>query len=212
MHSAFDHSAKRALVAQASIVAVTTCVFFLFSLVLRGIASFLVPFSVYWAALAAVLFFRAYRRGEALSPREIMGKSQSVAALAIGYVPALLVIAVTMLPQKGDFDARLFCIAVAVGVVNGFLEEAFWRGTVYTIENKAALLASVALFAVNHVGFLFLDITYQGGAVNLVGGPLIMGGLWLYAVKRGKSLKHAIIAHQIVNAFAFYSTFVNNGF
>jgi membrane protease YdiL (CAAX protease family) len=212
MHKIFDELSKRILFWQIILVVINTLVFLILIFFLQGLLSFIVPFSIYWLILLLSIIRLQKDKKIIPSYQELLQNNQNTVAIIIGYVPAILVLIVTIIPLKNEVNIRLLIIAIVIGLINGFIEEVFWRGTVYQNNNKFTLILSNILFAINHCGFLFLNIMYQGGAVNLLGGPLIMGFIWLYATKKNNSLTHVIISHQIVNTFAFYSTFCNNGF
>mgnify|MGYP000986881018 CR=1 FL=1 len=207
-----DKSSKRTLISQTVLIVINTLIFFVLSSFLHGLLSFIVPFCIYWLLLLLSIYLLKNKQSIIPSFRELLQKNRNALSIIIGYIPAILVIAVTIIPLKNEINIRLLTIAILIGLINGFIEEIFWRGSVYKNQNKLLSILSTALFAINHVGFLFLNIMYQGGAVNLIGGPLIMGFIWVYAAKKSSSLTHVIIAHQIVNTFAFYSTFCNNAF
>jgi len=210
--SNFDKSSINTLFFQIMLVAINTFIFLLLSFSLQGLMSFIAPFCIYWLLLIISFFYLKSNQKIISSFQELFKKSQNALASITGYIPAILVLAVTIIPLTNELNFRLLTIAIVIGLINGFLEEVFWRGSIYNIKNKSVLILSTVLFALNHCGFLFLNIKYQGGAANLIGGPLLMGFIWLYAAKKNRSLTHVIIAHQIVNIFAFYSTFIINAF
>lgn len=100
-----------------------------------------------------------------------------------------------------------------IALFNGTMEEVFWRGITLSEydESPSLLAASSVLFAVFHFAFLFLPLTYQGGAANLIGGSAVMGVIWLLVTKFTKNLWFALAAHVVVNFFAFTGLFVDNG-
>jgi len=175
------------------------------------LCSYAVSMLLYWALLSAQILLlkgRGVSFSRSLLPMTAKGSGAMFSLAA--FIPAILVFIAAFLPVIGRFDPPLFALALAIGFFNGIIEEIYWRGTAYRFAGLPAVIAGTLLFSVNHSAFLFLDFNYQGGAVNLIGGPLIMGTIWIAVARKTGTIRYCIIAHQLVNLFAFYSLFVSN--
>lgn len=206
VHPGFVSTAR-----QAGTVAATAAGFWLIAQASRGIASFLLGMAWYWAILAAQL--AVVHRGAAgrRALRGLFGPPRPAGWAWLCFVPAALVFCAAFAPTLPAVRPGYLALALAVGLANGLLEESYWRGDVLRVPGVAFALVGTLLFAANHGAFLFFDLRYQGGAPNLVGGPLVMGALWALAARKSGSLRYGAVAHQLVNALAFYSLFVTQG-
>jgi membrane protease YdiL (CAAX protease family) len=103
-----------------------------------------------------------------------------------------------------------------MAVINGFVEEFFWRGMYLLQFRKSVVIGMVVaplLFAAYHIALWYVKgITYQGGIFALVGGAYVMGLLWSWVSRKTGTIFSVTIAHILVNVFAFTGLFVENGF
>jgi len=179
-------------------------------------AAFVLALLAYWAYLASVTTAVAIKDPSlAARLRALSGPSKSPAFGALAFVPVLGVLFVAFVPAVGELRATTFLAAAAVGVVNGAVEEIYWRGVTLAVaegRNKwVRYVAAATLFTIFHFAFLRLGLDYEGGALALVGGAGVMGALWTLVAVKTESLRPSIVAHQLVNALAFSSLFANNG-
>jgi len=111
---------------------------------------------------------------------------------------------------------QVLILALVFGMINGTLEEMFWRGNFNKIFNDHLIWAYLypsLFFGIWHIAlFSAKGIVYQGGAGSLVGGSLFMGLLWGLAAYKTKSVKIVTAAHIITNFFAFTGLIYQNWF
>ena len=198
------------IVNQIATVLLVALSFFLISRVTGKMLSFLVGMLVYWAILIVQLLILDKDISLKAKLLDTLVKSHKLWLSLLCFIPSALVFFVAFLPLMASVNCWLLLLTGFIGLVNGFLEEAYWRGRIYKTPGIWFAIVSTLLFAGNHASFLFFDLTYQGGAPNLIGGPLIMGALWLAVAQKTGTIKYGIVAHQIVNALAFYSLLVAN--
>ena len=112
--------------------------------------------------------------------------------------------------------SELFIIAASFALINGVIEELFWRGVFITLFPKNILFGYILpalLFGLWHIALFFSKgIVYQGGFISLVGGSMFMGFLWGFIAYQTKSIKAITIAHVITNFFAFSGLIYRNWF
>ena len=179
------------------------------------LTAFALAMLAYWAYLASVTTVVVIKdRSLAMRLRDLLAPSKDLRFGALAFVPVLGALFVAFLPIVSELRATVFFVAAAIGVVNGALEEVFWRGvTLASVEGRgkwAPYVASATLFTIFHFAFLRLGLDYQGGALTLVGGAAVMGALWMAVALKTESLRPSIVAHQLVNALAFSSLFTSN--
>jgi len=192
-------------------VIVTAVLFYFTGRIANRLCSYTLSMTLYWVILSMQI---PLLMGRGFSLRQNLlsmtanrgGRLLTVAAFS----PALPVFIAAFLPLIGGFNLPMFALALAIAFFNGIIEEIYWRGTAYRFSTLAPVIAGTMLFSLNHGAFLFLDFKYQGGALSLVGGPLIMGTIWAAVARRAGTIRYCIFAHQLVNLFAFYSLFVSN--
>lgn len=192
-------------------------VFYLFQSHFNRFDSFAFSMMAYWSFIAAAIFV-VIRRDPDLGNAIIalLGPSTSIVLSLLSFVPVFGVFFVALLPVLSSIKPFMLFAALSIGFLNGIFEEVFWRGlTIASLKQTPRKLVgasvSIVFFALFHCSFLMLNLEYQGGAANLVGGAFIMGILWYYVAQRTGSIQYGILAHQAVNTFAFTSLFIFNG-
>jgi membrane protease YdiL (CAAX protease family) len=180
------------------------------------LAAFALAMLAYWTYLASVTTLIAIKdRSLADRLRRLLGPSTAPLFGALAFVPIGGAFFVAFLPIVGELRATTFLTAAGIGVVNGALEEIYWRGvTLASADGRdewARYAAAATLFTIFHFAFLQLGLDYQGGALALVGGAAVMGVLWTLVAVKTQSVRPSIVAHQLVNTLAFSSLFTNNG-
>ncbi|OHD14953.1 MAG: hypothetical protein A2086_11095 [Spirochaetes bacterium GWD1_27_9] len=199
---------------QGLVIPYTIILFQLFSGIFNKLDSLILSLLSYWFYIIIVsLIFAIKDNTLSEKLKSIFGKSNSLLISLICFIPVIGVLIVAFLPIIPNIRLSLLIVGILLGLMNGILEEIFWRGFILAKfkENFIIIsIISVILFSANHSAFLFLKFNYQGGATNLIGGPLIMGALWLFVAKKTSTIKYGIYAHQLVNILAFTSMFVLN--
>lgn len=120
--------------------------------------------------------------------------------------------------QKIAFLAGPWVIGLAFlfALINGWIEELFWRGCFNQSFKNNIVLAYIyptIFFGIWHVGVYFAKgMEYQGGFASLVGGSFLMGLLWGGVAYKTKSIQVVTAAHILTNFFAFTGLIYQNWF
>lgn len=187
----------------------------LLSRVFNPLDSYICAFLAYWGYLAIVSYIFLSKNKVFLQKVSLLlKKSNSISLSVVSFVPVIAVFFVAFVPSLSGISLRIVSVAFFIALFNGPIEELFWRG--FSIANDSDKwffpIFSTIIFGIYHSSYLMLDITYKGGAINLVGGSLFMGLIWVIVSRKTHSIKSSILAHQLVNLFAFSSMFELNGF
>ena len=130
-------------------------------------------------------------------------------------MPTIGVFFVQFLPNINLLTIGIIVLVLVNAIFNGIIEEFFWRG-LYLLEFKQniwiGLWLSTFLFGAWHVALYSIqDISY-GGFSALVVGSALMGLLWGFCSRKLDNISFPIIAHIMVNVFAFTGLYIENGF
>lgn len=201
-------------------------------LVISTIAAFQVCTSNYGKTTGYILGFCFYWLIWCLIlPMLIVGTSNiknlyKIKAPAFGK-PAILNIVLTIFPFiltgtvvfsriADKINANVIVYALIFALINGSMEELFWRGTFNAVfENNIWLsyIYPTIFFGAWHIAlYLVKDISYQGGFLSLVGGATIMGFAWGWAAWRSNTITFTTAAHILTNFFAFSGLIFENWF
>lgn len=165
--------------------------------------------ALYWLAVLAPLIW--WQRGQQVIrlaiiwPGILPGVAMITMILGVAIAAGLAMIA-TPAP------IWILLAVTSAAILNGALEEVFWRGTVQLDgANWPALAAVAILFAGWHIALLFANgITLTGGPLALLGGAFFAGALWTVARARTGSIGFCIVTHVALNLFAFTELAVQN--
>jgi membrane protease YdiL (CAAX protease family) len=167
----------------------------------------------YWLYIAIVVFILVKKDKELIVKTiALINNSKKLSISVLAFIPVILVFIAAIVPSIEQFSIRVVICSIILGIYNGLIEELFWRG-ITIVKNDGSLLfvmCSTVIFGIYHFAYLVLSLTYQGGALALVGGALVMGIIWMTISLKTKSITTSIIAHQIVNIMAFSSLFMLN--
>ncbi len=134
----------------------------------------------------------------------------------LAFVPAIATFLVAFLPTVNYIKFDLLLVLLIYSVLNGFLEELFWRFTFNRrFENDivGACIIPTVIFSCWHFALLFATgVSYHGGAFALVGGATVMGAIWGIVMFKTKNIKVVISAHVLTNFFAFSQLLYQNWF
>lgn len=109
--------------------------------------------------------------------------------------------------------ASLIAIALGAALINGPLEELAWRRTfrANSGDTLSFELLGLLLFAAWHVPLLLTrGVGFDHGALGLVGGAALMGGVWVLMTRATNSVGWPMISHALVNMAAFIPHFHRN--
>lgn len=183
-------------------------------------AGYVTGFCIYWFLFC--LPVSVYCSGGFRRLREIYRQKSDITARikTIYYFIALIPCIATFFAVFKNIapiaGLQVLILALVFGMINGTLEEMFWRGNFNKIFNDHLIWAYLypsLFFGIWHIAlFSAKGIVYQGGAGSLVGGSLFMGLLWGLAAYKTKSVKVVTAAHIITNFFAFTDLIYQNWF
>ena len=132
---------------------------------------------------------------------------------AAAFFPVVATGIIVFIPTVQKAPAVAILLALAYAVVNGTMEELFWRGlynTVFTSIGTAYIIPTI-LFSMWHIALALANgMLYHGGAVALLGGAAFMGVLWGAVAYETKSIRFTTMAHVLTNFFAFSGLIYDN--
>ncbi|MFC3570350.1 CPBP family glutamic-type intramembrane protease [Paracoccus simplex] len=162
---------------------------------LRPLDGYLAGLAVYWALLALAL-----RRCGEWSLRLRRPSAPAVLALAALVAAAAL--------WSGDAPGRLsphVLAAVALAaLLNGTLEEGFWRGALIPRPGPAAQVLAAALFVLWHLAPAMGAARLSGqGAATMIAGAALIAPFMMAARLSSGTAGAGALAHALVNFFIF---------
>ncbi len=181
---------------------------------------YLISFCIYWFIFCIPTgFFIAKRYGgirEIYRQKSEMPFKTRWKFYILAFVPCAAIFFVAFVNVVPRVDYEVLGIALCCALINGSIEELFWRGIYNKVFNNHIIFAFVypsIFFGVWHIALFWAKgIVYQGGFPSLVGGALIMGVLWGWIAYRTKSIKIVTVAHIITNFLAFTGLIYENWF
>lgn len=191
---------RRLALIAALMIPVMVGVFAGLTRLMPGLTGYAAALGVYWALLAAAL---VWRRGRwSLRPRWPGWGVAALMALCVG--PLILAGA----PALAGLPGPAVAACALAALINGPLEEAFWRGALLpradTPEGWAAAPVAVGLFGLWHVAPLAgHGVEMPGGGVGLIVGATILGAVLLAARLRSGTAGAGAVVHAALNLFAF---------
>ncbi len=181
--------------------------FHLLTGVMAPLAGHAAALAVYWIVLGALILWAGdpQAQGRLLRP-ELLRHVRPPRALALAaFVPVVAVAwgAMDALGGSAMPGAALFAVAV-FALVNGTLEELFWRGALLPAPDREGVVVAWALFTLWHLAPLAArGITVTGGPAGLLLGAGVMGAVWMALRLRTGALGAGIAAHVALDLFAF---------
>jgi len=131
------------------------------------------------------------------------------------FLPVAGVFFVKFLPNIHLIDVRITTLVLINSVINGFIEELYWRGLFlvkFKKNNSVGLWLASFLFAAWHISLYSISEVSFGGFFALVGGAFLLGALWSYCSRKLDNIIFSLIAHILLNIFAFTGLYLENGF
>ncbi|QUH19960.1 CPBP family intramembrane glutamic endopeptidase [Alkaliphilus sp. B6464] len=150
------------------------------------------------------------------SQRSNIKTSERIIWYLIAFMPCIATFFIVFKNFVPIAGFQVLVIALAYALINGTIEELFWRGIFNKVFNNNIFLAYIyptIFFGTWHIALYFAKgMVYQGGFVSLVGGAFFMGLLWGWVAYKTKSIKIVTVAHIITNFFAFTGMIFENWF
>ncbi|MFN3953429.1 MAG: CPBP family intramembrane glutamic endopeptidase [Pararhodobacter sp.] len=177
----------------------------------HGFAGYGLAVALYWFAfcLPLGLFFTRGQRKQLVSWR--LNGQRWVPWAVAGL--ALVVLAVTLARPPAGVTALVVVLALGAGVINGPLEELYWRGG-YLAQFGASLPGFAlgwVLFVAWHLPLaLAVGVEYHGGGFALVGGAAGLGLLWAFITWKTRAIGWAMASHALINMIVFHELVATN--
>ena len=134
----------------------------------------------------------------------------------VAFIPVIATFFVAFLPTLPYIRLNLLLLLIVFSLLNGILEENFWRVTFNKVFGNNIILSyfvPTIIFSLWHFALLFAsDVNYHGGALALVGGASVMGAIWGIVMFKTKNPKVIMSAHVLTNFFAFSQLLYQNWF
>lgn len=123
----------------------------------------------------------------------------------LAFLPVVVFAWIALASLEGSgFPPALLLVVAVFALVNGMLEEVFWRGALIPAPDREAVVVSWALFTAWHVVFLFArEVDSIGGGAGMIIGAAVMGAIWLALRLKTGVLGPGIAAHVGFNLFLF---------
>ncbi len=171
-------------------------------------------FIIYWAycALFSIILLKKGQFIKIFSPKYSF---ENGAYIVLTFLPVAGVFFVKFLPNIHLIDASITILVLINSVINGFIEELYWRGlflVIFKKNNSVGLWLASFLFAAWHISLYSISEISFGGFFALVGGAFLLGVLWSYCSRKLDSIIFSLIAHILLNIFAFTGLYLENGF
>ena len=186
---------KTLLIIAPTLFPVTFIIFQLFNILIGGLKGYLFAFIIYWliCIIAAVLIIKGKCKFTELYKVPVTNiKISYLISICIAFIPVIATFSVSFLKAYHSLTSVILVLLVGAAIINGFVEELFWRGAYFAIFNRRIGLAFVyptVFFVVWHISlYFYAGIKYQGGLFPLVGGAAIMGTIWAWSVWKQKTL------------------------
>lgn len=166
--------------------------------------------TIYWACFCvpvALIFGRGPRR-VAVS---LSATKRWIPATALA-LPAIVFVAAGPTTWIAA-DPAILALAVICALINGPLEELAWRRAFRANSgNRLAYeLLGLGLFTLWHVPlYLSEGISFDHGALGLIGGAFVLGIPWLFMTRASDSVGWPMLSHALVNVAAFLPFFAAN--
>ena len=123
---------------------------------------------------------------------------------------------INFVPNTSILSQGGMYLALLIAAINGPVEEMAWRGGflgTFRDRPRLGFWLGWCLFTAWHVPLaMSVGISFDGGALALIGGAAALGLLWSWVAWRTGSVFYVSIAHGLTNIFAFWVLVDRNGF
>lgn len=181
-----------------------------------GPSGYLLALSLYWLifCIPVIALHVWEQRDSQLFSERLRWRDWFIPGLLLIQVGVIVLVA--FVPNTAILTTQGAMLALLVGVINGPLEEAAWRGGFMTAFRNRPILGfwlGWLLFTAWHIPLaLSHDIVFDGGWPALVGGAAALGLFWSWIAWRTGSVFWVSIAHALTNIITFWVLFNANGF
>ncbi len=178
------------------------------------IRGFVISNVIYWI-LCGIPCYVVFRGNRKLKEMLTLNISKHKVFTFLTILPAMVTGYVSFIPVLGKASPIQFLLAAVLAVINGTVEEIYWRGT-YAGEFKRfnyAFLYPTIMFTVWHTALtLTKGIEFKGGDYILLAGAALAGVLYGLTAYKTKTLGLVIFSHVLTNFFGFSGMLFDNRF
>lgn len=204
---------KKAFLPSLLILPLTFAAFYFLPQYLGKTAGYLSSFAFYW--IYCLVHGLQLKRGSMLGLYTFPKlRGRGLLFVLLCFIPVIGAFSASFLRAYPQLSPELYLILAAAALVNGFVEEFYWRGAFisrYKQDFRYAFLIPALLFGLWHISvYAAYGVAYQGGFMPLVGGAFFMGILWGYTAYKQQRILAPTIAHILTNFFAFSNLIVEN--
>ncbi|MEM9786734.1 MAG: CPBP family glutamic-type intramembrane protease [Pseudomonadota bacterium] len=200
---------RHAALAVLAAIPVLAAVFYYATRLMPPLQGYLFGLGIYWFCVLTPLII--WRGGFGNVRYRLILPQPWLLALNAALILGVCIAAVVGL-QTTPLPLFILTAVACAAVINGSLEEIFWRGKLLSDDaDRTALSLQLILFVGWHVALLFAGgVVVTGGALGLLGGAAIGGLLWTWARVQTGSVGFNILCHVGLNLFAFTELATNN--
>jgi len=197
------------------VLPVMMLIFFITTELFGAINGYLVGLTIYWCYCAIFILILSDKSQFLKIFRLRLNSKRELMYYSLAFFPIIGVAYVNFFPYLKQITFQIFLLVAITSIINGVIEEIYWRG-LYLIEFEAntiiGLWLSTFLFSTWHISIYFISNINFGGFIPLVFGAAFMGLVWAYCSRKLQSIMPVIIAHILVNIFAFTGLYIKNDF
>ena len=189
---------RRAVIAILAAIPALAVLFAVLTRVMPPLAGYALALAGYWVLfLVPMLAWLSWPRVTWRWPTAPLVALQAVLLLGVGWA------AIQAFP--GGLTAATMALVVLAALLNGTLEEAFWRGALLRgVETARVHVAAWALFVGWHLALLTqAGVEVTGGAAGLLGGAAFAGAIWSWARWQTGTIGFGVAGHIALNLLAF---------
>lgn len=211
--TAADSHLSKTLLPSLLILPVTFAAFYLLPQFLGKTAGYLSSFALYW--IFCLIHGSMLKQGS-MAKLYALPKftRQNLFWSLLCFIPMFGAFMASFTLAFSYLTPILYIILAIGALINGFVEEFYWRGAFisrYKQNIQLAYLLPTVLFGLWHISvYMAYGVQYQGGFWPLVGGALFMGALWGYTAYKQQRVLVVTLAHILTNFFAFSNLVVEN--
>ncbi len=206
-------TASRHLFISCLIIPLTLASFYFLPQLIGKTAGYIGSFAIYW--LYCLLHGLRLKEGSVAKFYSFPTfNRQNILLGLLCFAPAIGAFSAAFSQAYQQLNTSLYLILIAAALINGFVEEFYWRTAFisrFKQNIRLAYFLPALLFGLWHISvYVAHGIVYQGGFLPLVGGAFFMGALWGYTAFRQQRTLVPTLAHILTNFFAFSNLLVEN--
>lgn len=206
---------KFLLIITPFIFPLTYIVFYILTKFFGKTTGYLLGFILYWifCFMITIIMLNKKTIKKLIHPQKILNIKSLIITL-FSLIPVFLTFFITFVNSLKSTTFSIISIVIIIAIINGLIEELFWRGTFIKVFKKKffqAYIYPLFFFGIWHITLALMpEIHYQGGVLALVGGSFIMGAIWGWVAYKQESVFITIISHILVNIFTFTGLVIDN--